>query len=430
MGKTRKVIIVIAFSMVECMAAAREGEAGYQEAEKAFLAEPGNVDTNYRLGQMALETGRFHEAQAAFERILFQKPEDERARLELGRAYFLSGSYTQAQKEFVAVLDAKPPKPVREKILRYLDEIDRRQSRMSLDGVVSAALQHDTNVKNAHGTDAYDVYVGEESVSVTGEKEASDTSHREFAVLRYRNDLGRKGKGFAGASLTALNQSYLSEDDVNLAYFGVEAGGGYLFGQGSLYVPVRYERLWYGGDDYLAVTGIVPTLSWGLANGTTLFAEAGFRKKGYVQDENSDRDSTLVSFSGGAAWRTMGAKVTVSATAETETKDDDDSQRVDVDMAMVGGRAAVVYPLNKMSDLYAHLAVKSYAYSDENPQFGNKRSDDYLNLNLSYSRKVGQTLMLNVAYDYISNGSNQSAYDYAKHMLTAGVAYPFQIGGR
>ena len=252
-------------------------EETYAEYAEKFDKNPSNLEVNFQLGLAALETGRYHEAEAAFERVLFQRPDDSRTRLELGRTYFLAGSYSQAQKEFAAVLETHPPQPVEDKIRRYLKEIDRRQSRMVLDGVVAAALQYDTNVKNAHGTDAYDVYVGEESVTVKGDEEASDTSHREFAVLRYQNDIGRKGGAFVGASATALNQSYFSEDDVNLVYLGADVAAGYYLGRARVYVPLRYERLWYGGDDYLAVTGIVPTVTMGLDNGLTLFAEAGYR---------------------------------------------------------------------------------------------------------------------------------------------------------
>ena len=77
-------------------------EKTYGQLEEEFFADPANPEVNFQLGRAALEAGRYHEAEAAFERVLFQKPEDDRTRLELGRAYFLSGSYSQAQKEFVA----------------------------------------------------------------------------------------------------------------------------------------------------------------------------------------------------------------------------------------------------------------------------------------------------------------------------------------
>ena len=83
----------------------------------------GNSNFDYLLGIAALDSGRFAAAVLALERVVAQRPDNLRARAELGRALFALREFDAAKKELEVVTAADVPFTVKNNINRYLDAI-------------------------------------------------------------------------------------------------------------------------------------------------------------------------------------------------------------------------------------------------------------------------------------------------------------------
>lgn len=106
-------------------------------------------------GLVLLNEDRHEEAVLSFERVLMFEPSQHRARLELGRAYYLSGNYPRARDALEQVLTARPPGNVRSavnQLLALIDAAERRQRNQTIFGG-SLALGWDTNANSGGSLD-------------------------------------------------------------------------------------------------------------------------------------------------------------------------------------------------------------------------------------------------------------------------------------
>ena len=100
----------------------------YEEAEKLNLEWEGEPEFDYLYALAALETGHFNESVFALERFLSSAPDNIRARLELGRAYFAINNLAAAEREFNYVLTQDIPDNVRKNVNPLLLSIDERRN--------------------------------------------------------------------------------------------------------------------------------------------------------------------------------------------------------------------------------------------------------------------------------------------------------------
>ena len=110
---------------------------------------------------------------AAFRRMLVDRPELVRVRLELARAFFLKGEDTLARRHFERVLAGKPPAGVALNVNRFLAEI-RARKRWTLR--VGMALAPDTNLGGSSGDDIIWIPVGGQRLPFTLDQPAQEDS--------------------------------------------------------------------------------------------------------------------------------------------------------------------------------------------------------------------------------------------------------------
>ena len=92
--------------------------------EKEFAGYP---EYDYMLGIAALDGDVPGYAVIALQRVIAVEPNFVGARIDLARSYYYLGEFSAAREEFETVLKFNPPAPVRELVVKYLDEIYRRQ---------------------------------------------------------------------------------------------------------------------------------------------------------------------------------------------------------------------------------------------------------------------------------------------------------------
>ena len=120
-------------------------------------AQPDRIDLLFEIGMTALTAAEltdsdverrafYDQAIAAFRRILVDRPELVRVRLELARAFFLNGQDGLARRHFEAVLAGGVPPPVAANIVAFLNAM---QTRKHWTGYFGAAVAPDSNLNAA-----------------------------------------------------------------------------------------------------------------------------------------------------------------------------------------------------------------------------------------------------------------------------------------
>jgi hypothetical protein len=115
--------------------------------------ELGKPDFDFYFGIAAVDTGNAGEGVLALERYIIQFPDNDRARLELARGYFVLGELVRAREEFEAVSRRNPPPSVQATIDRFMDSIRSQETRYTTTatGYVEIGGGYDTNANSGLG---------------------------------------------------------------------------------------------------------------------------------------------------------------------------------------------------------------------------------------------------------------------------------------
>lgn len=232
----------------------------------------GNYDTRiesvFQLANIAMARGDYETAINYYYEIVKNNPALSRVRLELARAYFMSGDYEQAQFHFEFVR-ATPelPDDVAAKIDAFLTLI-RQQKNWTLDfgfGVVP-----DSNLNNAgnQNTECIDTVFGPLCRPL-------DTAQHGVGVrlnatgnyyLRFTKRFGLRTT--LGVNLLDFDGSDFDDYSVYLA-----SGPRYTFDRGEISLQPAVRAQWYAGDFYNYGYGLRLDTNWQLMG--RLFAGAG-----------------------------------------------------------------------------------------------------------------------------------------------------------
>jgi len=151
-------------------------QEAYVIAQSGLFDYEGEPNFDFAYGLAALESGRPDEAVFAFERIAATNAGQQRVRLELARAYFLSENYAAAETLFTAVLASNSTENARANIQAFLQLIDQEQS--SADSIFSFSAGvntgTDSNINSATDLGIIDTPIGDVTLSAGGQ-ETSDS---------------------------------------------------------------------------------------------------------------------------------------------------------------------------------------------------------------------------------------------------------------
>lgn len=118
----------------------------FEQAFKAMLANPADLDVTFRYAELAIQVGDFEAAISALERMLLFNPDLPRVRLELGVLYFRLGSYAVARSYLQRATEGpNVPDDVRARVAVYLAEIDKRLSPHQFAGSLYGGLRWQSN---------------------------------------------------------------------------------------------------------------------------------------------------------------------------------------------------------------------------------------------------------------------------------------------
>lgn len=260
--------------------------AGYRVSEGApvtfeqLLADPDNVDLNFRYAKTLVARGNVLGAAATLERILLLEPEAQQVRLFYALVLLRLDNLDEAQRQLEALREQPMPDSLRRQIDRYLKEIRLRRKRTRLSSTLSVGFQYDTN-RNAAAS-SKERLLGDTVLSLTGtSKKRDDTALLVIHSLGVTQDLGSQ----AGHELFGSFDYFLGEqtavDDLDLQSFSLRAGGVYKGGNFQITPTFLASNVLLSRETFLRTQGFELKADRPLSRRMNAFALGGWTREDY-----------------------------------------------------------------------------------------------------------------------------------------------------
>lgn len=405
------------------------GEGEHDEAlslGREMAAEwAGDPPFDYLFGMAALGAGAYNEAAFAFERILILNPEHHRARLELGRAYFMNENWHQARIHFQRVLDADPPRNVQRNINQFLSLIEEREDRQthSFDLFGHYGFGYDSNVNSATDAESLRIDLGQLALDVTlneESRESSDQYHNYGLESTYRRPITQR----SGITLSAEaeRKDNLNENDFDLDTFNL--GSHYhrrLAPDTLMRVGLKASQSNLDGQRLQWRTGLSSELRYLYSPRAMIFGSVSPSAIRYPGSRSRDVDQLILGL--GARFRADSLDYQISASGGAERARDRDARH---NGRWLGGLSGhIAWRPGSDHRIKTQLVLTHSRHNDTQPPFSDRRREQALSLITAWQWSLTDRLRLRTEARYNRRESSLIIFDYDRARIEMGLRYQF-----
>ena len=236
-------------SQVLMLAQRAEAQGAFSVAEEAYLALQGDprsdvrAEALFRLGKLLASQGQLTPAAQAYRKLLDQKPDASRARLELAGILDKLGEADAALRELRAAQASGLPASVARLVDRYSDAL---RSRRPFGASVEVAIAPDSNISRATRSDSLGTVLGEFEIADAGKA-------RSGIGLALRGQAFRRiALGGASALLVRLSGSadLYKQTQFNDLGLDIAAGPEFQLGKSRVALEAGATKRWFGLQSY------------------------------------------------------------------------------------------------------------------------------------------------------------------------------------
>jgi len=382
---------------------------------------------DYYYGVSAIDSGNASEGVFALERVLVSFPNDQVARLELARGYFILQQYAQARVSFEMVLQTNPPDQVRETALAYLDRIRVSESRYQTthSGFIALGFGNDDNV-NA-GIDEDTPFFSSDSLA------QDDNFTRLLGSWTFSHPF-RPGWSFE-SSLNGDLRKNLDLDQFDTTTTTLQLGITHNQASSRYKAKLLVQEFTLDGDSYRSLNGL--NLDWQY----TITEHSSINTSiQYAQLDYSDfplRNSNLTalgvnylhSFSG-----KLQPMFFLSLSSAAEAADSNTIQaKADTERAIYSFRSGVILSFTNTLALQASIGTQTSDYEVPSKFFSlttglvedRNRDDSYDTADLKLLWAFARKWRLDTQLNYTKNDSTLDIYDYERNVFEMSLNYTF-----
>ncbi len=402
----------------------------YQEAyilaQTGLFDYEGEPNFDFVYGLAALESGRPDEAVFAFERVAINNPEQQRVRLELARAYFLSQNYAASETLFTEVLATNPDENVRANIEAFLQLIDQAQS--STESVLNFSLAinagTDSNINSATELGVIPTPIGDVTLSQGGQE--IDDSFTEYSGnLGYVRPLDNNRNIMLQGNYNHRNNHVTDQFDLTVA------SGQFSYNWG-LNSNLRYSHALRVQLVELAKRKFQDSVTFLNSlqrignNGWSQSLTAAYTRVRYATGQNVNanlRDINQFLVSGSITKSSNRNQLNTSI-----FWGDDDIQKPlgrNNETQFVGLAIANQYLLRPQHMLYGRASVQINDHGGPDPIFNITRNNNTASASLGWIWQLNSNLTLTTDFTYSDNESNIDLYSWDRKRLQTGLRIQF-----
>jgi hypothetical protein len=385
----------------------------YSRFFRLFREHPQDESINFGLGLAAMKAGKLSHAKFAFERVLAMTPNNQRARLELGRTLAAMGLNDLAREEFETVLHYAPPERVKTNIEEFLSQIKSRSRLWTAEAQIAIGGFYDDNINIGPTASLIDTGVGRLQVAPYSLPEsAAGGSLGATAAGTY--DIGMREGWLLTAGLNG-NQTWLPESpDHELRYLHAQAGLRQATPRTLLDLPIKVENLNYGHDSFVSIVGTEPMLLFAASHDWHHITQAGMEYRDYQDGDFRDGmafrlNQTLKRFFGAARH-----SLALTAGGFHEAAELGGFSNEGPEVSLTGELRP-----RATTTLYGMAAYRDIRYRDI--LLTDLQSDPRRDHEFQYVAGIRQLLTknwgLDLNYRHVDNQSNFDLYDYDRNIV-------------
>ena len=391
--------------------------AGRLEHARAFIeqarpaGEAEQIERLLLLGKIEIQLDMPRRAAERFEAVLALRPDLTVARLELARAYYLTGDDDKAKHHFNASLVDDLPSSVEATVESFLRGIDARK-RWSVS--LSTSMLPETR-----RPDREEVLIGGVPFRLSEDARASSGDGVLLSAgVSFSPKVSDSVRGVLAASAAAKLYERSDWNDVSASG---DLGLTRLTDRGSVSGGLRLGRRWVGGDAYNRTLGPWAQARVWLSSSTRLglAVSAGYR----AHDERTARDGWRIALMPRLAHLLDSrTSIRVEPTFEiVEAKTDHHGSR------LIGLGATIARTFDGGLSVSFSPGIHVRRYASEDPLFGTRQIDR----NYQFGVRVRHRSLRYggfapwLGYSFESNRSNIPIREYRNHGVSAGVSRMF-----
>jgi tetratricopeptide (TPR) repeat protein len=401
----------------------------FQEAyalgqENLFDLE-GEADFDFLYGMAALESGRPNEAVFAFERIAYIYPDQQRVKLELARAYFMSNNLAASEQLFNEVLATNPGPNVSTNIEAFLDLIEQRQEAVSstFTWYVNSNIGSDSNINSATELGVIATPIGDVELGANGQ--SIDDNFMDIGTgFNYNYPFDKNQSAYARVNFNQHNN--FSTNDFDLDVFAGEAGYAVIRDNSRLSLGGRVQRVDLDNEEFQSSASILGSFQRNAGDGWSQGMTAAYTTVRYEDDINPDNslrdvNQILVSGSLGKASGRFLHNLSVYI-------GDEDAQRSAGEnhaQKFYGIAFSEQFQYRPGHIPYFRISFHKSENKDTAPFFNVDREDDTFSTSLGWIWQFARNINITTDVTYTDNDSNILIYTYDRVKYQTGLRYQF-----
>jgi hypothetical protein len=387
--------------------------------------ELGKPEFDFYYGIAAIDAGHAGEGVLALERYIVQFPENDRARLELARAYYVLGELIRAREEFETVARRKPPAEVLATIDRFMDSIRAQETRYrpSASLYVEIGGGYDSNVNSGVGNPVIAVpTLGVVQIAQVGARSGDSFLHL-AAGGQVSQPVAAGVALIAGGSAEGkLHHDTFDQlfDQVSAVIYG---GASYLKQKSLVRGTLALSTLYVDYDRFrdAATAGVEWHHQLDEFNSASVFGQYAR----LVYPASPSRDSHFYGL--GAGWRRalLGRLQPVFQLQAVygQEMNDDEPERADLSRDLYTLRGGLSLTPAARWGVSLGAAYTASRFEGVDGLFLVRREDDYYGVDLGASYRLTRQLSLRADYLYSENRSNIPLYQYSRDVITVRARY-------
>lgn len=404
-------------------------QKNYVDAFQAFLiltsSDYDNIKYNYYLGRSAFLTKHFHEAIGAFERILMAYPHNERAKLELGRLYYVRHDYAQSRRYFDEVLNSNAPLGVKNNIRIYLARMKSEQEKKSVHHnsakvTLLGSLFFDSNLNDSPQSDQFQLPSGG---VLSSPSDIGAWGSEQMLAINHRYDNPEKLGFSVKNDITLYNRSVPGQSDYNILYGSYMPALSWHKKAWTLDAALFLDDMNYGKTPYLMSYGVAPMISYMPTTTQLMSVQLKWLKRDYqskaYQLRNSQFSQLTMSYQ-----KTVGSLFAWYAQGVFENEQKDSrSAAVNVNYQAFSAKTGVNYLWLRAFNVSASAQYQKKNFSANNYVlkslgFNQKQEDSMLSATFGVTKYFKKSLSAELKLNLIQNNSTIQLYKYQKSALT------------
>lgn len=400
-------------------------QQAYTLSQENLFDLEGEPEFDFLYGLAALESGRPDEAVFAFERIAYVYPDQQRVKLELARAYFMSNNLTASEQLFSEVLATNPGPNVSNNIQAFLELIDERQNAVNstFTWYVNSNIGSDSNINSATELGVIDTPIGDVELNPSGQK-IDDNFMDLGAGFTYNHPFDKNSSAYARMNYNQHNNFSTSSFDLDV--LAGEAGYALIRENTRLSAAGRYQRVELDDRKFQSSASLLGSWQRNAGNGWSQSVTAAYTTVRYDDSQNADnklRDVNQVLVSGNlgkAAGRFL-HNVSVYY-------GDEDAQR-----NAGKNNAQTFYGIAFSEQVqfrpghipYFRISLHKSENKAVAPVFNIDREDDTFSTSFGWIWQFNRNINITTDVTYTDNDSNIDLYAYDRVKYQTGLRYQF-----